>query len=38
MVKRLVDIPEVEARHLAAIQCPTFGETRALGMVSPDIR
>src|SRR4029079_1238925 len=30
MVKRLVDIPEVEARHLAAIQCPTFGETRAL--------
>jgi len=30
MVKRLADIPEVEARHLAAIQCPTFGETRAL--------
>lgn len=30
MVKRLSDMPEVEARHLANIKCPTFEDTPAL--------
>jgi D-proline reductase (dithiol) PrdB len=30
MVKRLSDLPEVEARHLANIKCPTYDDTPAL--------
>ena len=30
MVKRLNDIPEVEARHLARIECPTYDDTPPL--------
>ncbi len=27
MVKRLSDMPEIEARHLARIECPTYDDT-----------
>jgi len=30
MVKRLSELPEVEARHLANIKCPTFDDTPPL--------
>lgn len=30
MVKRLSDMPDVEARHLARIECPTYGDTPLL--------
>jgi D-proline reductase (dithiol) PrdB len=30
MVKRLSDMPEVEANHLRRIECPTYDETPAL--------
>ena len=30
MVKRLSDMPEVEARHLANIKCPTYDDTPLL--------
>ena len=30
MVKRLSDMPEVEARHLARIECPTYDDTPLL--------
>jgi D-proline reductase (dithiol) PrdB len=30
MVKRLSELPEVEARHLANIKCPTYDDTRAV--------
>ena len=30
MVKRLSDMPEVEAHHLRRIECPTFDDTPAL--------
>jgi D-proline reductase (dithiol) PrdB len=30
MVKRLSDMPEVEARHLARIECPTYDDTPPL--------
>jgi len=30
MVKRLSDMPEVEANHLRRIECPTFDDTPAL--------
>jgi len=30
MVKRLRDMPEVEARHLERIECPTYGDTPLL--------
>ncbi|MFI5001869.1 MAG: glycine/sarcosine/betaine reductase selenoprotein B family protein [Reyranellales bacterium] len=31
MVKRLSELPEVEARHLARIECPIYGDTALLG-------
>ena len=30
MVKRLSDMPEVEAKHLARIECPTYDDTPLL--------
>jgi D-proline reductase (dithiol) PrdB len=33
MVKRLSDMPEVEANHLRRIECPTYADTPALGGV-----
>jgi D-proline reductase (dithiol) PrdB len=30
MVKRLADLPEVEANHLRRIECPTYDDTPAL--------
>ena len=30
MVKRLSDMPEVEARHLARVECPTYDDTPLL--------
>jgi D-proline reductase (dithiol) PrdB len=31
MVKRLSDMPEVEANHLRRIECPTYDDTPAVG-------